>query len=75
MEPVTRRLGSRWNDTIDQIYQAFLAQVNCNPGGALLYVNLLRELEEGDLLDWDEMAIFRKTLAMNPPHAGLLKGQ
>lgn len=68
------RLGARWNDTIQQIYDAYLAQVNCHPGGALGYTDVLKILEESNMLESDEKNVLRLNFSRNPPYSGMPSG-
>jgi hypothetical protein len=49
--------------------------VNCHPGGALGYTDVLKVLEESDMLKWDEKNMLGRNFSRNPPYSGLPFGK
>jgi len=64
---ITAELGCRWDDDCEEIVDAFLAQSNCDPGRALRYGKLLRDL--GNVLKSHECVELRSTLSNRWPEA------
>jgi hypothetical protein len=64
---ITAELGCCWDDDCEAIADAYLAQSNCDPGQALRYGKILRDL--GNVLRSSECGELQAKLSIRWPEA------